>query len=271
MNKVLFGVSAFLIFVFWPISFYLANRQTWLLFAASSLVVVLNWVLYTQKVKYHYFIYLILPLLHPAFLFVPIISILFYRKDIILKSLAAYTGILILLILLTFKSFYAYSIFTPDPLAKDTLIKKISLIPNRNLARVYENRFTVPLDKYKSNVFESIDINNYFFAFHPRELGSGQNLIKFSYLALVLFLYGIYYLNENIHKKWLLAVIFSSIFSLALINNQDRYESLLYFPISLVCFYGLKKIITNNNYFSKIFLIIFILISLTELIRVTII
>jgi hypothetical protein len=271
MNKLLFGVSAFLIFVFWPISFYLANRQVWLVFAASTLVIVLNWVLYTQKVKYHYFIYLILPLLHPVFLFVPIISIIFHLKGISSKTLAAYAGILMLLILLTFKSFYAYSIFTPDPLAKDTLIKKISLISARNLARVYENRFTIPLEKFKSNIFESLDINNYFFAYHPQELGSSQNLIKFSYLTIMLFIFGIYYLNENIHKKWLLSTIFSSIVSLALINNQDRYESLLYVPVSLVCFYGLKKIVTSNNYLSKFFMVIYILISLTELIRVTII
>ncbi len=271
MNKLLFGVSAFLIFVFWPISFYLANRQVWLLFITSTLVIVLNWVLYTKKIQYHYFLYLILPLFHPVFLFVPVILIIFYIKEVPIKALVAYAGILTLLFLFTFKSFYAYSIFTPDPLAKDTLIKKISLIPNRNLARVYENRFTVPLEKFKSNIFESLDLNNYFFAFHPQELGSGQNLIKFSYLTIMLFIFGIYYLNKNIHRKWLLSTILSSMLSLALINNQDKYESLLFVPVSLVCFYGLKRISTNNNYLSNIFMVIYILISLTELIRVTII
>ncbi len=269
MKNTLFWLSAILIFVFWPLSFVIANRDSWISFAFATLVILVGWILYQKKFKYHYLPYLVLPVIHPALLFFPIVMFLFYLKGMPLKVMFSCGTILFVILIFTWKSFFAYSIFTPDPLANDTLVKKITLIPNRQLARIFENKTTIPVDKLKTNIFQSLDFNNYFFGFHPQEIGGNQNLTKFSFLTIVPFLFGLFCIIENIHKKWLLAILFSAILSIGLINNQDRFDSLLFIPISLICFFGLKKITyQNNQYLSWIFPTIFIPISLLEIVRI---
>ncbi len=269
MKNILFWVSEALILIFWPISFFLANSHSWNLYLLSLLVVTLNWYLYFKKFKYHYFVFLLLPIIHPAFLFIPIITILFWAFELPKGALLGFGALLLVVFLIFWKAFFAFSIFTPDPLANDTLVKKITLIPNRQVARVFENKTTIFIEKFKTNVFESLDLNNFFFGSHPQEVGGQQNLTKFSYLALVPFLLGLFYLNENAHKKWLLSILFSVIISIALINNQDRFNTLLFLPISLICLSGLKKIMDHDNqYLSWLFSIIFIPLTLFELVRI---
>jgi hypothetical protein len=176
--------------------------------------------------------------------------------------------VLIAIFLFSFKSFYAYSIFTPDPLAQDTLIKKISIIPNRNLARIFENKTTIAQEKFKSNLFLSLDLNNYFFSLHPRELvGENQNLAKFPYLALFPFLIGLFFIPENKHKKWIITTFAAAAISLGFINNQDKFDFLIFMPVFLVCFYGIRKIFDSNKY-AWIFSLLFIPASLIELARI---
>lgn len=267
MKKLIFWISVSLIFVFWPISFVLANNQTWPMFFTASAVLIVDWILYLKRFKYHYFLYLILPLVHPAYLIFPVAAILLNLKDVKKISLAIYTVFFIFVSLFSYKTFYAYSIFTPDPLARDTLIKKISLIPTRNLARIYENKTTVSQEKYKTNVFLSLDLNNYFFSLHPRETGDGQNLNKYPYLAMIPFLLGFFFILENVHKRWLITAFMAAILSLGFINNQDRYDLLIFLPVSLLCFYGLRKLANASAIFFWIFSTAFIPISLIELTR----
>lgn len=273
MKNLIFWVSTSLIFAFWPISFFLTNAKTWPIFFLAPAILCFDWVLYLKKFKYHYFLYLILPLIHPTYLVFPVIAILLNIKNIknVKKvSFITYTALFIFISFFSYKTFYVYSIFTPDPLAKDTLIKKISLIPNRNLARIYENKTTIFLEKCKANVFLSLDLNNYFFSLHPREEGNSQNLSKYPYLAIIPFLLGIFFLLENAHKKWLITMFIAAVFSLGFINNQDRYDLLIFPPVSLLCFYGLRKITTAPKIWYWIFTVVFIPVSLFELTRIII-
>lgn len=269
MKNFIFWISVSLIFVFWPVSFVLANTQTWPIFILAATVLTVDWILYLKKYKYHYYLYLLLPLIHPVYLVFPMIFLLLnfkdYRKPL---SLISYSLIFIVISIFSYKTFYAYSIFTPDPLAKDTLIKKISLIPNRDLARIYENKTTVSQEKYKANIFLSLDLNNYFFSLHPREEGNSQNLSKYPYLTVIPFLLGLFSLLENVHKKWLITIFIAAILSLGFINNQDRYDLLIFLPVSLLCFYGLKRLASSSNLFFWIFSFAFIPISLIELARI---
>lgn len=253
--------------VFWPISFYFANNDTWPIFASAILVLLVDWILYSRKNIYHDFLYLILPLIHPAYLIFPIIAVLPYVKDMKKIPLGIYAVLLILMSLFSYKTFYAYSIFTPDPLARDTLIKKISLIPSRNLARIFENKTTVSQEKFKDNIFLSSDLNNYFFSLHPREVGGNQNLNKYPYLAIVPFLLGLFFILENIHRKWITTTYIAAVISIGLINNQDKFDVLIYLPISLLCFYGLKKLANTSTKYFWIFSLVFIPVTIIELIR----
>jgi len=270
MKNLIFWVSAVLMLVFWPLSFVLANLNSWMAFVVATTILILDWILYLKKFKYHYFLYLILPLLHPAYLIFPIIAAIWHLKDAKKIAVVIYAIAIIIISIFSVKTFYAYSIFTPDPLAKDTLIKKISLIPNRNLARIFKNRTSVYQDKYKSNLFITLDLNNYFFALHPQELGSNQNLIKFPYLAIIPFLLGLFYFWKNRDKAWIFQIFLVSILSVGLINNQDRFDLLLYVPISLICISGLMKLKDLFGKYFWIFSLIFIPISLIELIRLII-
>ncbi|KKT40320.1 hypothetical protein A3K29_02910 [Candidatus Collierbacteria bacterium RIFOXYB2_FULL_46_14] len=268
MKNLIFWTSTILIFVFWPFSFVLSNRSDSVIFILAALVLLVDRFLYLRKYQYHYFTYLVLPLLHPAYLFFPIVAILFYWSDIKKMSLVIYAVFLIFISLFSWQSFYAYSIFTPDPLAFDTLNKKISLIPNRNLARIFHNKTDLFQDKFKSNVLTSLDPNNYFFALHPREIFENQNLHKFPFLAIVLFLIGLYLLIKSQDRLWIVSTLLAGIFSIALINNQDKFDLILYLPIALICLIGLRKIFTLCQAYYLIFSFLFLPLSIIELARI---
>ncbi len=276
MKKLIFFVSAVLMLAFWPLSFLFANQDSWVPFFVALTILLVDWLLYLNKFKYHYFLYLLFPLIHPALLLFPIISLIFIVISTEGKprwrnlTLAIFTSLLIIVSFFSYKTFYAYSIFTPDPLAFDTLNKKISLIPNRNLAKVFMNKTTIFQDKFKSNIFISLDPNNYFFGLHPQELGNNQNLTKFPYLAIFPFLIGLYYLLDSKSKHWIISIFVAIASSIAFINNQDRFDILLYLPIVLICLNGLKKIFDSSSFNFSIFSAFFIPISIIELARLII-
>ena len=269
MIKFLFWTSSFITLLFWPTSFWQANSKSWIIFALASAVLGIDWLLTLYKVKYRQFIYLLLPLIHPVYLMFPIFATIAYAKDLKKVSLSIYIFLLIAVSAISYKAFYAYSIFTPDPLAFDTLSKKISLVPSRTLARVFENKTTIFQEKYKANIFSSLDLNNYFFSNHPREIGGNQNLLKFPYFGIIPFLVGLYFIAENKNKKWILSTLLLSVFSVAFINNQDRFDSILYFPILLITLYGLRKI-SNSKTLFLLFSVFFIPISIIELSKILI-
>lgn len=183
-------------------------------------------------------------------------------------SLVTYAVVLIFISLFSWKTFYAYSIFTPDPLAFDTLNKKISLIPNRNLARLYHNKTDIFQDKFKANVFTALDPNNYFFALHPREIFENQNLQKLSFPAIIPFLVGLYFLVKSKDRRWIVTTLLAGIFSIALINNPDKFDLILYLPISLICLVGLRNIFTFRPIYYLLFSFIFLPLSVMELARI---
>ena len=268
MKNLIFWTSAILIFIFWPLSLILASRTASAIFIVAALVLSIDWLLYTKKFKYHYFAYLVLPLIHPAYLLFPVIITIFYWSDFKKTSLVIYAVILIFISLFSWKTFYAYSIFTPDPLAFDTLNKKISLIPSRNLARLYHNKTDIFQDKFKANIFTSLDQNNYFFSLHPREIFENQNLQKFSFSAIIPFLVGLYFLVKSRSRTWILSTLLAGIFSIALINNPDKFDLVLYLPISLICLLGLRKIFTLPSVYYLFFSFLFLPLSLMELARI---
>lgn len=238
MKNILYLISAFLILIFWPLSIIISNTESWFIYVFPALVVFVDYLLFKKNVSFHHLVLLVIPF------------------TILLTSP---------------KAFYTYSIFTPDPLKFDTLIKKINLIPNRSLSRVFENKLTVPMEKFTGNSFVFFDLNNYFFSLHPRELvRENQNLQKYSFLTIIFFLYGLFLLPKNTNIWWILNIAAISIFCLSLINNPDKYDFVLYLPISLIALNGLKQFSNNYSKLSFLCLPCFILISSIELIRIVI-
>lgn len=275
MKNILFWSSTLLVGIFWPVAFIGANTDGWLLYVLALAVITASWVLNKKGFRLHFFLYLFLPLIHPAYLFFPIFAFLFILvstsssrprwRDL---TLVAYIVLLIFTSIFSWKTFYAYSIFTPDPLSFDTLNKKISLIPSRNLARLFHNKTDLYQEKFKANIFTSLDPNNYFFALHPREIFENQNLNKFPYPALIPFFVGLFYLAAYKHKIWIVSVLLAGVFSIALINNRDKFDLILYLPIFLICFLGLEKLFNLPKKYYLIFSFLFIFLSSIELLRV---
>lgn len=238
MKPIIFSITAFLILVFWPLSLILANQNSWPIYIFPTMVVLLSYLLYRFHFSAHHLVLLLIPL-----------AIGYFSP----------------------KSFFTYSIFTSDPLKFDTLIKKINLIPNRNLARVFENKATVPFEKYMANFFLETDLNNYFFSLHPREIiGTNQGLQKFPFLTIVPFLLGLFLLPYHKDRNWIVTVLALSILSLCFINNPDKFDFILYLPLSLISFIGLKELLNRYSLATLFLLILFLPISLFELARVII-
>lgn len=224
---------------FWPYLLITTN-DNWLVFMVPALITALDFFLYKKNIPHHEYIFLLLPFIHPAYLFFPVLYWLLNWSN---KSMIIYGILALLITIFKFNSFYPYSVFVHDPLRFDTLIKKINLIPNRNMARIFENKTTIPIEKFSANFFLGLDLNNYFFALHPRELvGENQNLQKFPYLSIIFFLLGLYHLGKNKDYYWIVSVFFSVALSVSLINNPDKYDFLLFVPICLIIFSGVKHV-----------------------------
>lgn len=271
MKKTFFGLTFWLILLFWPISLLQANPVSWPTYFMASLIVILDWFLYFKGFVYHYFLYLLLPLVTPVYLPLPIIYLLFNLDLPVVKKPAPLTSYLVLTAIvgaLSFGSFLPRSVFTPDPVALGTLHQKNSLIPQRFLAKIMANQTTIFQTKFTANLFSSFDINNYFFGFHPREIAKdNQNLSKYPYLALAPFLVGLFFLTQNTHRRWLAVTLLAAIISLATIGAPDKFDFIIYWPISLMIYYGLKKIYRFSGLAFWLFTVIFLPISLIELAR----
>ncbi len=142
---------------------------------------------------------------------------------------------------------FTKTIFQQDYQAKQRILEKINLYPTIFLARVYQNKARIYLDKASNNLLALTDLNNYFFGFHPKQIIGNQNLKKFPFVSIIFFLTGLYFFNRLKHKKLILQITIPSLIYLTLLENFDRIDILLWLPISLVILGGLD-IVSLSKY-----------------------
>lgn len=265
-------ICQIIILVFWPYYLYQNNPNDWFLYVLPALVLFLVHFSYYKFQFLTPFFYLTLPIIHPAYLAIPTLGIV----TLFINQTKKFVKISYLLLFITIsifclKPFINHSVFINDPLKKDFLIKKISIVPNRYLSKIYENKTTIPTQKYISNIFLTLDLNNYFFAFHPREIiGENQNLQKFPSIAIVPFIFGLFTLFESKNqkiKKTTLTLLSLSILSLSFINNLDKFDFILYVPILIITILGTEKLFSNKNYFLHLSLLALFIFSAAELLK----
>jgi hypothetical protein len=188
MNRHGLKLLTLLLLLFWPISLIKSNSSDWTGIILGTLVYTASWMLHKRGFRHYWIIYIALPFIHSQYLLVPIFFILFHlcTSQSSLASRMIFLATTTLLSILFASQFFGTSIFSGDPLAFDSLIRRRSLIENTSLARIYENKLTIPSSKFQTNLFQMPDINNYFFSYHPRELGTTEPL-QFPYLAVFLF------------------------------------------------------------------------------------
>ena len=218
-----------LLFSLWPLSFLLENGlKDFLLFFLPSLLLLLSFLLFRRR----NWLWVVLLLMVVAF---------------------------------NFRGLYNNSILNYNNDLRQAVIEKSYLYPNIWLPRIFQNKLNVYWDKFSFNFFALVDPNNYFFNFHPREITiDNQNLQKFPFLSIVLFLIGLYNLSKNPDRNFLLTTIPILILNLSLLKNFDRYDFSLYFPISLIIFSGLKIFKLHFKKRQEIFFGLFLIFTVIE-------
>lgn len=227
----------------WPINLYLKNTPSdFMSYIVPSILIIVSYFLYGHKKWLYVLPIIIIPFLENKFLILPLLivateTILNFKKELI--TLLIFVLVVFIWNLTTYKN---QTVFNRDYEGEQLLIRNIHIYPNIPLARTFQNKPKLYLNKVASNFFSIIDLNNYFFAGHPAPtIISTQELYKFYWPLSVFLLIGIYKFNEIKNKNFILVTILSIIFSLSLLQNFDRHDFILWFPISLIIIHGIKK------------------------------
>ncbi len=121
--------------------------------------------------------------------------------------------------------------------------KKLSLDTSR-LKRFYYNKTTVLKERYFKNFLVLIDLNNYFFAMHPREDVAGVDYrFKYPFWTIIFLItaIGVTVRNKKYFKIWL--IILFEILVLSFFKKVDGLDFILFIPISWLLILGAINLI----------------------------
>ncbi len=249
-------IAIFLILITWPISLLLNNT-------------------------FKDFLSYIFPFINPKFAIFPLLFVVIYFK--FKKPLFTGQGVKALLILISLiifvlflKPFYGQTIFISNNDAKQEIIQKANLYNSIFLARIFQNKARIPLNKLTNNFFALTDPNNYFFGFAPRQITvDNQNLKKFPFLSLPFLLIGLFYLTKLRDWKLITAFLVVALINLSLLTNFDRNDFILWPFLSLIIIHGLNIFDTkfkSTKYYgvatSFAYEFIFIVFAAIEILRI---
>jgi len=253
----------------WPVSLMLVSTNNLLIYFIPELLILAAYFFYYRKISFWPILFLCLPFTNIKLLPLPLLFItlyLFFNHFKKLKLIYLFGAISLLIIFLP--NFRKQSIFVYDYEANQSLIRKIYLYPNIYLARFSQNKINLYFDKATNNFFGLIDPNNYFFAFHPREIiSTNHNLNKYPFPSLIFVLFGLYYFLKHPQFKFIASLILGSIINLSLLNNYDLADFILYLPLSLTIVYGAQVMKQKNQKIFYLTLSSCIIITIFELPR----
>ncbi|KKT78574.1 MAG: hypothetical protein UW73_C0001G0021 [Microgenomates group bacterium GW2011_GWB1_44_8] len=244
-DNLLSKVLTITILLYWPISFLLANNpKDFITSFFPNVVFIICISLYQKGVRWWTAPLLTLGLVNPVLMIFPLFvaAFCFWLKPTKVNLAILFLAVMISLTQLN--TFYQHSVFKYD---RDTYQRKIEqgyLYPNVFLARVFQNKLTIYLERISFNFFALLDPNNYFFSFHPREIvGDNQNLDKFPFWAIAFLLIGLFKMRRLKRRDWFLLIILTAlIINLSILAKFDRHDLVLYLPLSLVIISGLRKL-----------------------------
>lgn len=254
-------IIIFLILFFWPLNFLLHNQVLDTIhFFLPGILLVVGLTLFKDFTLGRLIVLAGIPLLNTSLLFSPLASIWCGRSrwGLFLVGL-----IMVITLYFSWQPFLGSSIFYFSQDDQQKIIRQGYLYPSVWLSRTFQNKPSIYLDRFLSNFFAITDPNNYFFGFHPREIGvENQNLQKLPFLSLIFFLIGLYY--SVMGKKWLLVSLLLVVVNLSLLKNFDKSDAILWLPIVLITIEGLKKFDRLPAKISLPFIAVFLILTLTE-------
>lgn len=270
------SIVIFLILSFWPLSLLLNNTPSnFLGYLVPGILVALSFLLYTKNsTSFPYLLPIFsIPFVEPKLAILPLIFVLvnfiwnIWDKEKTRFALPLIVSLVVLI--LNWRGFWGQTIFRPDHEAEQLVIGKTYIYNSVILARVFQNKPRIYLDKFTNNFFALTDPNNYFFNFHPREiLIDNQNLIKFPSLSIVFALFGFYYIKKFPYCKFIVSALVATVLSLSVLTVFDRNDFLLWFPISAIVIFGATKARGRFGREYPIFSIAFLIFSVIQLLRI---
>lgn len=96
--------------------------------------------------------------------------------------------------------------------------------------QLFQNKFTLSLNKFKGNLFYNLDPNLYFFATHPRERLGIKEFEKFPALFLPLFLIGFFLFLKKSSPK-VIIFVFVTLFLSAFISPASFSGPIVMYPV----------------------------------------
>jgi len=121
--------------------------------------------------------------------------------------------------------------------------KKLALDTSK-IKKFYYNKSTIVKDRYLKNFLVMMDLNNYFFAMHPREDVSGVAYrFKYPFEAILFLIIAIKITckNKKYIKVWL--IILAEILILSFLKQVDGWDFILFFPITYLLYLGAKDLL----------------------------
>lgn len=265
MKRFVLGLSI----LFWPLSLFLTNSfSDFLKFLAPSVILLVSLLFFRLKLDFHLYPLVILSFLEPKLALLPLFLGI---GELWEKGLRRITLVFIVLSVCSFalnwNQFKEQTIFKFDYQAQQQILRNTYLYPSVFMARVFQNKARIYLDKANHNFFALVDPNNYFFGFHPRQIiGDNQNLKKFPFISLVFIFAGIYSLGSFPHKRWVISVVGASILSLSMLEVFDKTDFILWFPLSLLLVHGIN-FFNNKPVLQRLLFILFFVFTIPQVIR----
>lgn len=262
-------ITIVLISILWPISLFFSNTNSdFTRYIIPTIIVAFSLFLYDRKFKYYSLPILAIPVFEPKLAIIPLIYFLvsiFFKKS---KQAFVYIILSLAVVFVFWKPFFGQTIFKFDYQAGQQIIQKSNLYHSIPLARTFQNKLRIPLDKFSNNFFSILDPNNYFFGFMPRQiLIDNQNLNKFPFIAIVFFLAGLFGINSIKRKDFIIPIIIASIINLSILIAFDRQDFVLFIPILFVIIHGISILETRNKKITNLLLIFTLIFTIPEIIR----
>jgi hypothetical protein len=147
------------------------------------------------------------------------------------------------------------TVFKEDYQARQKVLRNINLYPSVLMARMFQNKAGVVLDKYLDNFFSLLDPNYYFFGSHPREVVGGQNYTRLPILTLLPLIWFLFKSKIKSKKNILffmsLAIIFLSFFT-----NFYQYDLILWPSLVFCIAVGLGEMYKKHSRLTSLFFIL---------------
>lgn len=159
------------------------------------------------------------------------------------------------------------TVFKNDYQAEQLVLRNTELYPDVLMARVFQNKARIYINKYTGNFFALTDLNNYFFALHPEPITGNINIFKYPFLDIIFFLTGVFCIARSKYKKLIFFILIPAILILSCLVDFEGFDFILWIPISLIIINGIEVFEFKNKKLFTWFSFVFILFAIPEILR----